>query len=104
MNTTRKTAGETARERVIVAVCDVFEIKKTVESYRARGYEPTGEWCYANGAETMARVWFRPRSVWSFDVHDLLDDLVWLFISGRYSRKEAEQVLNVLQAQEGGAK
>lgn len=52
----------------------------------------------------MVRVGFRPRSAWNFDVHDLLDDLVWLFISGRYSRKEAEQVLNVLQAQEGGAK
>ena len=89
---------------MIVAVCDVFDIKKTVESYRQRGYEPTGEWCYTNEAETMARVWFRPRSVWSFDVHDLLDDLVWLFVSGRYSRKEAEQVLNVLQAQEGGVR
>lgn len=104
MNATKKTAGETARERLIVAVCDVFEIKKTVESYRQRGYEPTGEWCYANGAETMVRVWFRSRSVWNFDVHDLLDDLVWLFVSGRYSRKDALNILSVLEAQEGGAK
>lgn len=104
MNATKKTAGETARERVIVAVCDVFEIKKTVEIYRQRGYEPTGEWRYANGAETMVRVGFRPRSVWNFDVHDLLDDLVWLFVSGRYSRKDALNVLSVLEAQEGGAR
>ena len=104
MNTTRKTAGETARERVIVAVCDVFEIKKTVESYRQRGYEPTGEWCYANRQKTIVRVEFALPATLTFSIHDLLDGLLALFISGRYSRKEAMTVLDALQAQEGGVR
>lgn len=101
MNATKKTAGETARE--IVAVCDVFDIRRVVADYATRGYRPTGEWHYANRQQTIVRVGFC-RSVVEFSLHDLLDDLVELLIRGRYSRREAEQVLNVLQAQEGGAR
>lgn len=102
MNATKKTAGETARE--IVAVCDVFDIRRVVADYATRGYRPTGEWHYANRQQTIVRVGFCRPATLSFSIHDLLDDLAELLIRGRYSRREAEQVLNVLQAQEGGAR
>lgn len=101
MNATKKTAGETARE--IVAVCDVFDIRRVVADYATRGYRPTGEWCYGNRQQTIVQVGFS-RPVVEFSLHDLLDDLAELLIRGRYSRREAERVLNVLQAQEGGAR
>lgn len=101
MNATKKTAGETARE--IVAVCDVFDIRRVVADYATRGYRPTGEWHYANRQQTIVRVGFC-RPVLEFSLHDLVDDLAELLIRGRYSRREAEQVLNVLQTQGGGAR
>lgn len=103
MNATKKTAGETARERVIVAVCDVFDIRKVKEWYAARGYQPTGNWQYANREETIVRVEFALPATLTFDLHDLIDDLAELLIRGRYSRRETVTILNVLQAQEGGA-
>ena len=103
MKVTKKTAGETARERVIVAVCDVFDIRKTKEWYASRGYQPTGNWQYANRQQTIVRVEFALPATLTFDLHDLLNDLVELFISGRYSRRDALNVLSVLKAQEGGA-
>ena len=103
MKVTKKTAGETAKERVIVAVCDVFDIRKTKEWYASRGYQPTGNWQYANRQQTIVRVEFALPATLTFSIHDLLDDLVELFISGRYSRHDAINVLSVLKAQEGGA-
>ena len=104
MNVTKKTAGETAKERVIVAVCDVFDIRKTKERYASRGYQPTGQWQYANRQKTIVRVEFALPATLTFSIHDLLDDLLALHISGRYSRNDALNVLSVLKAQEGGAR
>ena len=104
MNTTKKTAGETARERVIVAVCDVFDLAKTKAWYAQRGYQPTGQWQYANRQQTIVRVEFILPATLTFSIHDLLDDLLALHISGRYSRRDAIDVLGVLKAQEGGAR
>ena len=99
MNATKKTAGETARE--IVAVCDVFDIRRVVADYATRGYRPTGRWQYANAAETIVRVEFaRPVTI-SFSVHDLVDDLLDLFLRGRYSRTDALRVLTTIE--KGGA-
>lgn len=84
-------------------MCDVFDIRRVVAGYATRGYRPTGEWCYGNRQQTIVRVGFS-RPVLEFSLHDLLDDLAELLIRGRYSRREAERVLNVLQAQEGGAR
>lgn len=103
MNATKKTAGETAKERVIVAVCDVFDIRKTKEWYASRGYQPTGNWQYANRQKTIVRVEFALPATLTFSIHDLIDDLAKLLIRGRYSRREAITVLDALQAQEGGA-
>lgn len=101
MNATKKTAGETAKERVIVAVCDVFDIRKTKEWYASRGYQPTGRWQYANATETIVRVEFARPATISFSVHDLLDDLAELLIRGRYSRTDALRVLSTIE--KGGA-
>lgn len=98
MNATKKTAGETARE--IVAVCDVFDIRRVVADYAERGYRPTGEWCYGNHQQTIVRVGFC-RPVVEFDLHDLLDDLVELLIRGRYSRNDALRCLTAIK--KGGA-
>lgn len=99
MNATKKTAGETARE--IVAVCDVFDIAKTKAWYAQRGYQPTGRWQYANRQQTIVRVEFARPATFSFNVHDLVDDLLDLFLRGRYSRTDALRVLSTLQ--KGGA-
>lgn len=99
MNATKKTAGETARE--IVAVCDVFDIAKTKAWYAQRGYQPTGEWHYANRQETIVRVHFARPMVINFSIHDLLDDLLTLFLTGRYSRQDALRVLTTIE--KGGA-
>lgn len=56
------------------------------------------------GYHLLVRVGFAPHPVWNFDGHDLLDELVWPFEDGRYSRKEAMTVLDALQAQEGGVR
>ncbi len=104
MKVTKKTAGETAKERVIVAVCDVFDIRKTKEWYASRGYQPTGNWQYANRQQTIVRVEFALPATLTFDLHDLIDDLAELLIRGRYSRRDAINVLSVLKAQEGGAR
>lgn len=101
MNVTKKTAGETARERVIVAVCDVFDIRKTREWYASRGYQPTGNWQYANRQQTIVRVEFILPATITFDLHDLLDDLLELFVSGRYSRQDALRCLTAIK--KGGA-
>jgi len=99
MKKTRKTAGETARE--IVAVCDVFDIAKTKAWYAQRGYQPTGEWHYANRQETIIRVHFARPMVINFSIHDLLDDLLGLFMSGRYSRQDALRCITAIK--KGGA-
>lgn len=104
MNAAKKTAGETARERVIVAVCDVFDIRKTREWYASRGYQPTGNWQYANRQKTIVRVEFALPATLTFNLHNLIDDLMELFVSGRYSRNDAINVLSVLKAREGGAR
>lgn len=104
MNENAMKAAESRKEsREIVAVCDVFDLAKTKAWYAQRGYQPTGEWHYANRQETIVRVHFVRPMVINFSIHDLLDDLAELLIRGRYSRREAERVLNVLQAQKGGA-
>lgn len=104
MNVTKKTAGVTAKERVIVAVCDVFDIRKTKEWYASRGYQPTGNWQYANRQKTIVRVEFALPATLTFSIHDLLDDLLTLLVSGRYSRNDTLNVLSVFEAQEGGAR
>ena len=83
--------------REIVAVCDVFDLAKTKAWYAQRGYQPTGNWQYANAAETIVRVEFARPATLSFSVHDLLDDLLDLFLRGRYSRTDALRVLSTLQ-------
>lgn len=87
--------------REIVAVCDVFDLAKTKAWYAQRGYQPTGEWHYANRQETIVRVHFARPTVINFSIHDLVDDLLDLFLRGRYSRTDAIRVLSTLQ--KGGA-
>lgn len=105
MNENVMTAAESRPQnpsREIVAVCDVFDLAKTKAWYAQRGYQPTGEWHYANRQETIIRVHFARPMVINFSIHDLVDDLLDLFIRGRITRRAAIQTLNVLQAQKGG--
>lgn len=96
------TAAESRKEsREIVAVCDVFDLAKTKAWYASRGYQPTGEWHYANRQETIVRVHFARPMVINFSIHDLLDDLLTLFLTGRYSRQDALRVLTTIE--KGGA-
>ena len=96
------TAAESRKEsREIVAVCDVFDLAKTKAWYAQRGYQPTGEWHYANRQQTIVRVHFTRPMVINFSIHDLVDDLLDLFLRGRYSRTDALRVLSTLQ--KGGA-
>lgn len=96
-----KAAKSRKESREIVAVCDVFDLAKTKAWYAQRGYQPTGEWHYANRQETIVRVHFARPVVINFSIHDLVDDLLDLFLRGRYSRTDAIRVLSTLQ--KGGA-
>ena len=102
MNENVMTAAESRKEsREIVAVCDVFDLAKTKAWYASRGYQPTGQWQYANRQQTIVRVHFARPMVINFSIHDLLDDLLGLFMSGRYSRRDAIRCLTAIK--EGGA-
>lgn len=102
MNENVMTAAESRKEsREIVAVCDVFDLAKTKAWYASRGYQPTGQWQYANRQQTIVRVLFARPMVINFSIHDLLDDLLDLFISGRYSRQDALRCLTAIK--KGGA-
>ena len=102
MNENVMTAAESRKEsREIVAVCDVFDLAKTKAWYASRGYQPTGQWQYANRQQTIVRVLFARPMVINFSIHDLLDDLLALLISGRYSRQDALRCLTAIK--EGGA-
>lgn len=95
-------AAESRKEsREIVAVCDVFDLAKTKAWYAQRGYQPTGEWHYANRQQTIIRVHFARPMVINFSIHDLVDDLLDLFLRGRYSRTDALRVLTTIE--KGGA-
>lgn len=102
MNENVMTAAESRKEsRGIVAVCDVFDLAKTKAWYASRGYQPTGQWQYANRQQTIVRVTFARPLRLAFDIHDLLDDLLTLFLTGRYSRQDALRCLTAIK--EGGA-
>lgn len=102
MNKNVMTAAESRKEsREIVAVCDVFDLAKTKAWYASRGYQPTGQWQYANRQQTIVRVTFARPMVINFSIHDLLDDLLTLFLTGRYTRQDDLRCLTAIK--EGGA-
>ena len=106
MNATT-TAGGTAKKEYSVTV-DVFDLRRVNEQQLALGSQPLG-WRYANRDETLVTVRYaaaepKTKAPFAFTQGELVDELVELFVAGRYSRTEACQILAALKGEEGGAR
>ena len=83
--------------------CDVFDLRRINSMQLALGSVFVG-WHYANPSETEVLITYRqpqPKPTITFNTHDLLDDILGLFIRGRVSRQEADNM--VMAVEKGGA-
>ena len=106
MNATT-TAGGTAKKEYSVTV-DVFDLRRVNEQQLALGSQPLG-WRYANGDETLVTVRYaaaepKAKAPFAFTQGELVDELMELFVAGRWSRRETMEALKALKGEEGGAR
>lgn len=102
MNSKQTAAGKTARKTYSVR-CDAFDLPDVNAMQIAQG-STFFAWHYANQAETEVEVVYQHpllhNSV-SLNIHDLIDDLLSLFLRGSYTREEADRILNVIEGRRG---
>lgn len=102
MNSKQTAAGKTAQKTYSVR-CDAFDLQHVNAMQIAQGSTFLG-WQYANREETEVEVVYQQpllHNAISINIHNLVDDLLDLFLLGRYSRTDARRVLTTIE--KGGA-
>jgi hypothetical protein len=98
MNSKQTAAGKTAQKTYSVR-CDAFDLQHVNAMQIAQGSTFVG-WQYANQEKTEVEVVYQQpllHNPISFNVHNLIDDLLSLFLRGVYTREEADRILTVIE-------
>ena len=96
MNAKRNQVPEQGTYKV---TCDVFDLKQVDKMQQAIGCKPI-EWHYTDRQQTGVTVTYKrpePTDALTFNINDLLDDILTLFLRGHLTNREADELVTAIE-------